>query len=68
MSDGTSRANGRRSKIRAFVEHVFAHQKARIGLFVRTIGIGRAKVKIGMVNFAYNLSRYVWHKGRSASA
>jgi IS5 family transposase len=68
MSEATSRANGRRSKIRAFVEHVFAHQKARMGLFVRTIGIGRAKVKIGMVNLAYNLSRYVWHEGRSASA
>ncbi len=47
---GTSRANGRRSKIRAVVEHVFAHQKARMILFVRTIGIGRAKMKIGMVN------------------
>jgi transposase, IS5 family len=68
MSEATSRANGRRSKIRAFVEHVFAHQKARMGLFVRTIGMGRARVKIGMVNLAYNLSRYVWHEGRSASA
>ena len=68
MSEATSRANGRRSKIRAFVEHVFAHQKARMGLFVRTIGIGRATVKIGMANLAYNLRRYVWHEGRRASA
>ena len=68
MSEATSRANGRRSKIRAFVEHVFAHQKARMGLFVRTIGIGRARVKIGMANLACNLRRYVWHEGRKASA
>ncbi|MER8570212.1 transposase [Mesorhizobium sp. M0924] len=36
MSEATSRANGRRSRIRAFVEHVFAQQKSRMGLFVRT--------------------------------
>ena len=68
MSERTARANGRRSKIRAFVEHVFAQQKARMGLFVRTIGIARARTKIGMVNLAYNLTRYVWHEGRTASA
>ena len=68
MSEATSRANGRRSKVRAFVEHVFAHQKNRFGLFIRTIGIERARVKIGMANIAYNLTRYVWHQGRSAPA
>lgn len=68
MSEAMARANGRRSKIRATVEHVFAHQKARMGLFVRTIGIARARTKIGMVNLAYNLTRYVWHQGRIASA
>jgi IS5 family transposase len=68
MSEAMARANGRRSKVRAAVEHVFAHQKARMGLFVRTIGIARARTKIGMVNLAYNLTRYVWHQGRIASA
>jgi len=68
MSEATLRANGRRSKIRAFVEHVFAHQKSRMGLFVRTIGIARARTKIGMVNLAYNLTRFVWHQGRTAHA
>ncbi|CDM60382.1 cell filamentation protein (plasmid) [Rhizobium favelukesii] len=61
------RANGRRSKIRAFVEHVLAQQKSRMGLFVRTIGIARARTKIGMANLAYNLTRFVWHQGRTAS-
>ena len=32
MSEAASRANGRRSKIRACIEHVFAQQKARMGL------------------------------------
>ncbi|TGU44572.1 IS5 family transposase [bacterium M00.F.Ca.ET.152.01.1.1] len=68
MSEATSRANGRRSKTRAFVEHVFAQQKSRMGLFVRTIGIARARTKIGMANLAYNLTRFVWHQGRTASA
>jgi len=68
MSEAMSRANGRRSKIRAFVEHVFAQQKSRMGLFVRTIGIARARTKIGMANLAYNLTRYVWHQGQTAPA
>ena len=68
MSEATSRANGRRSKIRAFIEHVFAQQKSRMGLFVRTIGIARARTKIGMANLAYNLRRFVWREGRAAPA
>lgn len=68
MSKATSRANGRRSKVRAMIEHVFARQKSQMGLFIRTIGIERARVKIGMANIAYNLTRYVWHQGRTAPA
>lgn len=68
MSEATSRANGRRSKIRSAVEHVFARQKAQMKLFVRTIGIARARTKIGMTNLAYNLMRFVWHQGRTAPA
>lgn len=68
MSERIARANGRRSKIRAFVEHVFARQKGTMKLFVRTIGITRARTKIGMANLAYNLTRYAWHQGRTAPA
>jgi hypothetical protein len=39
-----------------------------MGLFVRTIGIARARTKIGMANLAYNLTRFVWHQGRTAPA
>jgi len=31
-----------------------------MGLFVRTIGIARAMVKIGLANIAYNMKRAVW--------
>jgi hypothetical protein len=37
-------------------------------LFVRTIGIARAQVKIGMVNLAYNFSRFAWLSTRTAPA
>lgn len=60
------RANAARSKVRSAVEHVFAVQKHRMALFIRTIGIERAKMKIGMANLAYNFKRLVWHEGRSA--
>lgn len=54
------RANASRSKIRSKVEHVFAHQKHRTGLFIRSIGIDRARVRIGMANIVYNMQRLLW--------
>ena len=39
-----------------------------MGLFIRTIGMARARTKIGMANIAYNLTRYVWHEGRTVPA
>lgn len=60
------RANAARSKVRSAVEHVFAAQKHRMKLFVRTIGIERAKMKIGMANLAYNFKRLIWHEGKVA--
>ena len=35
---------------------------------VRTIGIARAEVKIGLANLAYNMRRLVWLSSRTASA
>ncbi len=55
-------ADARRSKIRAHVQHVFAEQKHRLGLVVRTIGIARAMIKIGMANLVYN---FQWLEGRT---
>lgn len=63
-----ARANAKRSAIRSAVEHVFAGQKHRMGLIVRTIGITRARIKIGMANLAYNFQRLAWLEGRTAPA
>ena len=54
-----TRANGTKSKVRARIEHVFAEQKSRMGLFIRTVGIARARTKIGVVNLVYNLKRLI---------
>jgi IS5 family transposase len=68
MSERASRANGKRSRVRAFVEHVFARQKDQMKLFIRTIGIDRATTKIGMANLAYNFQRLIWLQSRGAPA
>lgn len=34
-----------------------------MGLFVRTIGIARVRIKIGMANLAYNFQRLAWLEG-----
>ncbi len=63
-----ARGNAGRSKVRAAVEHVFAAQKRRLKLVVRTVGIARAKARIGLANLAYNLARFTWLQGRAAPA
>ena len=60
MPAATRRANALKSKVRSQVEHVFAVQKAKMGLFVRTIGIARATLKIGMANIVYNIQRLLY--------
>ena len=60
MPARTSKANAKKSAVRAHIEHVFAEQKARMGLFVRTIGIARATTKIGLANLLYNMRRLIW--------
>ena len=52
-------ANRRKSRTRVRVEHVFGTQLQLAGnLIVRTIGMARARVKIGLRNLTYNLHRY----------
>ena len=53
--------------IRARVEHVFAQQKAHMGLFIRTIGLKRAETKIMVANLAYNMQRLIFHERRAAT-
>jgi transposase, IS5 family len=66
MPPATAKANGRKSSVRAHIEHVFAHQKNRFGLFIRTIGRARAEAKLTLANLAYNFDRLVFHERRAA--
>jgi IS5 family transposase len=52
--------NTAKSKIRARVEHVFAAINHFGGIFIRTIGIERARFQIGLMNLAYNFTRYAY--------
>ena len=50
--------NKTRSRIRSRIEHIFGVQAQRAGnLLLRTIGITRARAKIGLRNLAYNIDR-----------
>lgn len=61
LSEREQLGNKTRSRVRARVEHVFADFVTSMGgKLVRTIGIARARTKIGMTNLAYNMKRYVW--------
>ena len=60
LSPTQEEANRRKSKVRARVEHIFgAQENTPGGRLVRTIGIVRAKAKIGLQNLAYNIRRLV---------
>ncbi len=52
--------NQARSRIRARVEHVFGHQVTAMGgKLIRTIGLLRARAKIGLKNLTYNFQRFL---------
>ncbi len=59
LSEEQKQANRIKSKVRARVEHVFGAQAAMGGHLVRTIGLKRAKVKIGLMNLVINMMRLV---------
>lgn len=58
LSEQGKASNRTKSAVRARVEHVFGAQTNDMGgTLVRTIGLVRAKAKIGMKNLAYNMRR-----------
>ncbi len=60
LSDAQLEANRKKSRVRARVEHIFgAQENAPGGRLMRTIGIIRAKAKMGLQNLAYNIRRLV---------
>jgi IS5 family transposase len=68
LTDEQKAANRVKSKTRARVEHVFGAQHAMGGHLVRTIGLARATVKIGMMNLVYNMRRVLQLIRRDLSA
>ncbi|MGA9646769.1 MAG: IS5 family transposase [Candidatus Korobacteraceae bacterium] len=59
LTEEQKASNRIKSKTRARVEHIFGAQHAMGGHIVRTIGLARAKVKIGMMNLVFNMKRLV---------
>lgn len=58
LTEAQEVSNKAKSRVRARVEHVFGHMENSMGgIFVRTIGIARAKVGVTLMNLTYNLSR-----------
>jgi IS5 family transposase len=60
------RENTAKSRIRARVEHVFGRITQFGGTMIRSIGIARAETQIGLINMAYNLTRYAYIMGAKA--
>lgn len=53
--------NRRRARTRVRVEHVFGHQVTAMGgKLIRTIGVIRARAKIGLKNLVYNFQRVLF--------
>src|SRR5438128_6846626 len=68
LSERQKSANTTLSKVRARVEHVFGQQQNSMGgKIVRTIGIVRARFKIGMMNLGYNIRRLVQLERKAAA-
>jgi IS5 family transposase len=69
LSKAKAAANRTKSRIRARIEHVFGTQEtAPGGRLVRTIGIVRARIKIGLQNFVYNVRRLATLERRRSHA
>lgn len=54
------RGNARRARVRALVEYVFAAQKCRLGLVIRSVGLARARAKLGVPYLVTNMRRMAW--------
>jgi hypothetical protein len=68
MPAHVARGNASRARAQSLVKHVFAAQKRRMGLVVRSIGLVRATARITLANLAYNMRRLVWVEGKATSA
>ena len=67
MARNVRRGNATRAKVRVAVEHVFAVQKTRLKLVIRSVGQSRAAARLGLANLVTNLLRLAWFETRAAS-
>jgi IS5 family transposase len=61
------RGNTTRTRVRAKVEHVFAAEKRRLHLVIRTVGQARSTAKIILANLAYNFTCLAWLTRQAAA-
>jgi IS5 family transposase len=58
LSEAQTQSNRSKSSVRSRVEHIFATMENECGgIFLRCIGLARAKVGAGLMNLTYNLKR-----------
>jgi transposase, IS5 family len=62
MPDRTRKDNSIESKVRIFVKHVFALEKAHMGLLIRNIALKRTEAKIVRANLACDMKRLIFHE------
>lgn len=68
LTKAEQKANTKKSKVRARVEHVFGSiTNEQGGLFSRVIGFARNSIKVGMMNIVYNMRRLISLRKISAS-
>jgi len=61
LGDEQRARNTAKSLVRARVEHVFGQMENGMGgMFLRSVGLARAKVGVALMNLAYNLRRIEW--------
>ena len=68
MPPHLARGNASRARVRVAIEHVFAAQKCRLGLVIRSVGLARATARLGLANLVTNMRRLVWFATRPAPA
>ena len=68
MPPHLARGNATRARVRVAIEHVFAAQKCRLGLVIRSVGLARATTKLGLANLVTNMRRLAWFVTRPEPA
>jgi transposase, IS5 family len=66
MPPHIARGNAARARVRVAIEHIFAAQKCRLGLVIRSVGLARAAARLGLANLVTNMTRLVWFATRAA--